>query len=236
MNSSSLSAPLHTITQILNSFSVFEQRPIISGRRGGRPGVVSFRLRAVGPETLAAPTPPAFAPLGTGYASPAVPPPPAGPAAVPAFPRCSGSRPTRVSARFGPNEFRAETERSCTAPERREPRYPGESGTAGTPRPRAWERGRGPRERARPGPPAARERPEPARTSGAGAPSREGSSRGRAAPGLGIPACRMPTSPRGPDKLDGVRQQWGGGGIRPCGWTLPVYEDPGAGGISGRSV
>ena len=138
--------PYTPIIRIICSSSLFEQRPTISGRGGGRPGFVSFLLRVVGLGCdPGSPLPSSLRPLGTGCA---------GPAALPACPS-RGPRPTRDSARFHPNEFPAERRELRAVPQRRGPRGPGESAPTpwdASPRgPGAWE---GPRESVRPGPPA----------------------------------------------------------------------------------
>lgn len=197
VNSSFLSAPLHTIIRIICSSSIFEQRPTISGRGGGRPGVVRFLLRVVGPGS---PLPSSLRLLGTGCA---------GPAALQPCPS-RGPRPTRDSARFHPNEFPAERGELRAVPQRRGPQRPGES--APTPcdaSPRglgAWE---GPRESVRTGPPAS------AGSRRAGAASGDGESGGLPRWAPGILACGSPIPRESPTSWTGSESS-GAEGPRPA--------------------
>ena len=192
--------PPHLYTPLFGSFVPFlflnRDRPLPAGAVADRSCELSLCgvLLAL-TVTLAAPLSSSPRPLGTTGC--------AGPAAIPACPR-RGPRPTRDSPRFGPNEFPTKRGESCTVLQRRGPQYPGECAhTPGTPRPGSLGRGRGPGR--------ARDR------GGLGAPETASGSRSAEGRGVGWPSAmgardsgvRKPSSPRGPNKLDRVREPRG---------------------------
>lgn len=187
--------------------------------------------------TLAAHSPPAFAPLGTGCAGPAAPrraPPPSRP-----FPAASALGRRGIRRDSAPTNSRRRPGSRARPLGAESPGAPGSLAALGRLARGPGSAGGAPGERATP---ASRGQRAPGVSAcpGSRAPTRLASSNGRAAPGLGIPACPMPTSPRVPAKLDGVWEQWGGeGAFALCGfecepWLLAKIRE--AGGISGRGV
>lgn len=187
--------------------------------------------------TLAAHSPPAFAPLGTGCAGPAAPrraPPPSRP-----FPAASALGRRGIRRDSAPTNSRRRPGSRARPLGAESPGAPGSLAALGRLARGPGSAGGAPGERATP---ASRGQRAPGVSAcpGSRAPTRLASSNGRAAPGLGIPACPTPTSPRVPAKLDGVWEQWGGeGAFALCGfecepWLLAKIRE--AGGISGRGV
>lgn len=186
--------PPHLYTPLFGSFVSFlflnRDRPLPAGAAADRSGELclcgGWLALTV---TLAVPLPSSPRTLGTTGC--------AGPAAIPACPR-RGPRPTRDLPRFGPNEFPTEKGESYAVLQRRGPQYPGEC--APTPETRCTgspARGRGPGR--------ARDR------GGLGALETGEREPERGAVGMGSrdSGVRKPSSPRGPNKLDRVREQRG---------------------------